>query len=184
VARAGLLITVFAVGMIVGAPLVAMPTLRLPRRLTLILALGVFAAGHVVVALGSGFGALPAAGFLTAPATGVLLIARHVPRDADGHRAVSVRSEPSALRPGRLWLALAACAITTGGVLSTYTYTRRCSPAGPTWPPRSCPWCWPVPEPAPWRASWWAAGPRRPPVRSSTWRSGRPGRVPVEAPQA
>jgi hypothetical protein len=35
VARAGLLITVFAVGMIVGAPLMAMLTLRLPRRLTL-----------------------------------------------------------------------------------------------------------------------------------------------------
>jgi DHA1 family inner membrane transport protein len=40
VAQAGLLITVFAVGMIVGAPLMAMLTLRLPRRLTLILALG------------------------------------------------------------------------------------------------------------------------------------------------
>ncbi|MFE5753727.1 MFS transporter [Streptomyces massasporeus] len=186
VARAGLLITVFAVGMIVGAPLMAMLTLRLPRRLTLILALGVFAAGHVVVALGSGFGLLLAARFLTALATGAfwalanvvaaqaagpatssralgvvgagamlanvvgvplgafagqlmgwrgpfwalavlaaaatLLIARHVPRDTDGQRAISVRSELSALRSGRLWLALAACATTTGGVLSAYTY--------------------------------------------------------------
>lgn len=52
VAQAGLLITVFAVGMIVGAPLMAMLMLRLPRRLTLMLALGVFAAGHVIVALG------------------------------------------------------------------------------------------------------------------------------------
>ncbi|MFD5483280.1 MFS transporter [Streptomyces hawaiiensis] len=70
VAQAGLLITVFAVGMIVGAPLMAMLTLRLPQRLTLILALGVFAAGHVVVALGSSFGLLLAARFLTALATG------------------------------------------------------------------------------------------------------------------
>ncbi|MEU1106014.1 MFS transporter [Streptomyces tibetensis] len=186
VARAGLLITVFAVGMIVGAPLMALLTLRLPRRLTLILALGVFAAGHVVVGLGSGFGVLLAARFLTALATGAfwavanvvaahavgpaassralgvvgagamlanvvgvplgafagqlmgwrgpfwalaalgaaatVLIARHVPRDTEGHGAVSVRSELSALRSGRLWLALAACATTTGGVLSTYTY--------------------------------------------------------------
>ncbi|MGW6522976.1 MFS transporter [Streptomyces sp. NPDC054962] len=53
VARAGLMITVFAVGMIVGAPLMAMLTLRLPRRQTLVIALGVFAVGHVVVALGS-----------------------------------------------------------------------------------------------------------------------------------
>ncbi|KPI22005.1 major facilitator superfamily MFS_1 [Actinobacteria bacterium OK006] len=53
VAQAGLLITVFAVGMVVGAPLMSMLTLRLPRRLTLILALAVFAVGHVIVALGS-----------------------------------------------------------------------------------------------------------------------------------
>src|SRR4051794_8599739 len=35
VAEAGLMITVFAVGMILGAPLMTMLTLRLPRRLTL-----------------------------------------------------------------------------------------------------------------------------------------------------
>src|SRR3954452_16498795 len=70
VARSGLLITVFAVGMIVGAPLMTMLTLRLPRRLTLMLALGVFAAGHVIVALGSSFAVLLAARFLTALATG------------------------------------------------------------------------------------------------------------------
>ncbi|WP_106972652.1 MFS transporter [Streptomyces yerevanensis] len=186
VARAGLLITVFAVGMIVGAPLMAMLTLRLPRRLTLVLALGVFAVGHVIVALGSSFALLLAARFLTALATGAFwavanvvaaraagpaassralgvvgsgamlanvvgvplgafagqlagwrgpfwalavlgaaamgLIARHVPHDGPDHQAVSIRSELSALRSGRLWLALAACATTTGGVLSTYTY--------------------------------------------------------------
>lgn len=186
VARAGLLITVFAVGMIVGAPLMAMVTLRLPRRLTLILTLGIFAVGHVIVALGSDFGLLLAARFLTALATGafwavanveaarvagpaassralgvvgsgamlanvvgvplgafagqlmgwrgpfwalavlgaaaMVLIARHVPRDAAGHQAISIRSELSALRSGRLWLALAACATTTGGVMSTYSY--------------------------------------------------------------
>lgn len=186
VARAGLLITVFAVGMIVGAPLMAMLTLRLPRRLTLVLALGIFAAGHVVVALSSSFALLLAARFLTALATGafwavanvvaaraagptassralgvvgagamlanvvgvplgafagqlmgwrgpfwalaalgaaaMVLIARHVPHDGSGPTVVSVRSELSAVRTGRLWLVLAACATTTGGVLSTYTY--------------------------------------------------------------
>ncbi|MEV7869985.1 MFS transporter [Streptomyces sp. NPDC088124] len=186
VARAGLLITVFAVGMIIGAPVMAMLTLRLPWRLTLILALAVFAVGHVIVALGSGFTLLLAARFLTALATGAFwavanvvaaraagpaassralgvvgagamlanvvgvplgafagqlmgwrgpfwalavlgaaamaLIARRVPHDTDGGRAISVRSELSALRSGRLWLALAACTTTAGGVLSTYTY--------------------------------------------------------------
>ncbi len=70
VARTGLMITVFAVGMIVGAPLTAMLTLRLPKRLTLMLVLGVFAAGHVIVALSSNFTLVLAARFLTAIATG------------------------------------------------------------------------------------------------------------------
>ena len=56
------MITVFAVGMIVGAPMMAMLTLRLPRRLTLMLALAVFAVGHVIVALGSSFAVLLARG--------------------------------------------------------------------------------------------------------------------------
>ncbi|NYH55328.1 DHA1 family inner membrane transport protein [Nocardiopsis arvandica] len=186
VAQAGMLITVFAVGMIVGAPLMAMLTLRMPQRVTLMLALGVFALGHVVVAAGSEFGVLFAARFLTALATGAFwavaavvatrvagpgsgsravgvvnaggmlatvlgvplgafagqlvgwrgtfwalavlavvampMIARHVPRGGAGHRSVSVRSELAALRSGRLWLVLAACAATTGGVLAAYSY--------------------------------------------------------------
>ena len=70
VANAGLAITVFAVGMIVGAPSMAMLTLRLPRRLTLTLALAVFAVGHVIVALTTSFEVMLAARFLTALATG------------------------------------------------------------------------------------------------------------------
>jgi DHA1 family inner membrane transport protein len=53
------------------------------------------------------------------------LITRYVPderRDGSDHPPVSIRSELTALRSGRLWLALAACATTTGGVLSTYSY--------------------------------------------------------------
>jgi predicted MFS family arabinose efflux permease len=186
VAQAGLMITVFAVGMIVGAPLMTMLTRRLPRRLTLMLALGVFAAGHVIVALGSSFALLLSARFLTAVATGafwavasvvgaraagpaasaralgvvgsgamlanvigvplgafagqlvgwrgpfwalaafavasIALMARYVPHDGPDHHVASIRSELSALRSGRLWLALAACATTTGGVLATYSY--------------------------------------------------------------
>ena len=70
VAQAGLLITVFAVGMVVGAPTMALLTRRMPPRTTLMLALAVFAAGHVVVALGSSFVLLLAARFVTAFATG------------------------------------------------------------------------------------------------------------------
>ncbi|SDE85551.1 MFS transporter, DHA1 family, arabinose polymer transporter [Blastococcus fimeti] len=186
VAQAGLLITVFAVGMVVGAPAMALLTRRLPRRTTLLLSLAVFAAGHLVVALGSSFVLLLAARFVTAFATGafwsvasvaatraagpgasaralglvgaggmlanvvgvplgafagqlsswrgpfwalavlsvaaVPLIARHVPREEDDQQPVSLRSELGAMRSGRLWLVLAACATTTGGVLSAYSY--------------------------------------------------------------
>ncbi|MGY1650235.1 MFS transporter [Geodermatophilus sp. SYSU D01119] len=186
VAEAGLLITVFAAGMIVGAPAMALLTRRMPRRTTLLLALAVFAAGHVVVALGTSLPLLLAARFVTAWATGAFwsvasvvatraagpgarsralglvgaggmlanvvgvplgafagqlsgwrgpfwtlaalalaalpLVARQVPGDPPGERAGSLRSELAALRSSRLWLVLAACATTTGGVLSAYSY--------------------------------------------------------------
>src|SRR3954454_14298705 len=66
----GLLITAFAIGMIVGAPVMAVATLRLPRRATLVLALATFAAGHVIAALSGSFALLLAARVLTAVVTG------------------------------------------------------------------------------------------------------------------
>ncbi|WP_030980578.1 MFS transporter [Streptomyces sp. NRRL S-1824] len=70
VSRAGLLITAFAIGMIVGGPTMALATLRLPQRLTLVLALSVFALGHVVAALSTSFTVVLAARVVTALATG------------------------------------------------------------------------------------------------------------------
>jgi len=163
-----------------------MLTLRLPRRSTLMLALGVFAVGHVIVALGSSFVLMLVARFLIALATGafwavanvvaaraagpaassralgvvgsgamlatvvgvplgafaghlvgwrgpfwalailaaasIALIFRYVAHERPDARAGSIRSELSALRSGRVWLVLAACAATTGGVLSAYSF--------------------------------------------------------------
>ncbi|MEU5046868.1 MFS transporter [Streptomyces griseorubiginosus] len=70
VSRAGLLITAFAAGMIVGPPVMAIATLRLPRRSTLVLALVVFALGHVVAALSSDFTVVLVSRVVTALATG------------------------------------------------------------------------------------------------------------------
>ncbi|WAU81282.1 MFS transporter [Streptomyces sp. Qhu-G9] len=70
VSHAGLLITVFAVGMVVGAPAMAIATLRLPRRSTLVLALVVFSLGHLAAALSSSFALVLAARVVTALATG------------------------------------------------------------------------------------------------------------------
>ena len=70
VGQAGLWITVFAIGMIIGASSMALATLRLPWRLTLMLALTVFAVGHEIVAVTTSFAIMLAARCLTAFATG------------------------------------------------------------------------------------------------------------------
>ncbi|MER6916372.1 Cmx/CmrA family chloramphenicol efflux MFS transporter [Streptomyces sp. NPDC000594] len=49
--QAGLLISAFAIGMVVGAPLLAVATLRLPRKATLIALITVFGLGQVAGAL-------------------------------------------------------------------------------------------------------------------------------------
>lgn len=88
IGQAGLLITVFAVGMIIGAPLMALATLRLPRKLTLILALLVFAAAHVIAALTDSFGIVLVARFIAAVATGTFwAIGAVVAADAAGSQA-------------------------------------------------------------------------------------------------
>lgn len=55
---AGLLVSAFAIGMVVGAPVLAIGTLRLPRRTSLVAFQLVFVAGHVVGALAPGYGVL------------------------------------------------------------------------------------------------------------------------------
>ncbi|GAA2568989.1 MULTISPECIES: MFS transporter [Streptomyces] len=52
VSHAGLLITAFPIGVIVGGPTMALATLRLPRRLTLVAALAVFARRELGEAVG------------------------------------------------------------------------------------------------------------------------------------
>ncbi|MGW5776466.1 MFS transporter [Streptomyces sp. NPDC003863] len=93
--HAGLLITAFAVGMIVGGPTTALATLRLPRRLTLVLALSLFALGHVVAALSTSFTVVLAARVVTALATGAFwavgfVIATAAAGPARATRAVGV----------------------------------------------------------------------------------------------
>ena len=185
-AQAGSLITVFAVGMIIGAPVMALLTMGMSKRLTLVLAMVVFVAGHVVVALASDFTVLLGARFITAVATGAfwavaavvatraagaaagaramgivgaggalatvlgvpigafiaqilgwrgtfwflaaaatlatVFVARLVPAENSNHGTSTVRTQLHGLRSGRLWLALLACATTTGGVLAAYSY--------------------------------------------------------------
>ncbi|MFF2924450.1 Cmx/CmrA family chloramphenicol efflux MFS transporter [Streptomyces celluloflavus] len=55
---AGLLISAFALGMVIGAPALAVATLRVPRRTALVAFQLVFVAGHVAGALAPGYGVL------------------------------------------------------------------------------------------------------------------------------
>jgi DHA1 family chloramphenicol resistance protein-like MFS transporter len=82
---AGLLISAFAIGMVVGAPVLAAATLRLPRRATLVALLVVFALSHVAAASTHAYlplfvcrvvGALACAGFwAVAAVTTISLVA-------------------------------------------------------------------------------------------------------------
>lgn len=102
VARAGLLITAFAIGMIVGAPVMGLATLRLPRRSTLVLTLAVFAIGHVIAALSTSFTVVFAARVLSALATGAFwavasVVATAAAGPAASSRALGVMVSGSAL---------------------------------------------------------------------------------------
>jgi DHA1 family chloramphenicol resistance protein-like MFS transporter len=93
--QAGLLISGFALGMMVGAPVLALATLRWPKRRALLLFTGIFAATHVVSAWTDSFavllamrfaGAFVYAGFWAVAATTAVAL---VPPDRRG-RAMSV----------------------------------------------------------------------------------------------
>ncbi|TQC42444.1 MFS transporter [Rhodococcus sp. WS4] len=97
IARAGLLVTAFAVGMIVGPPVMTLVTLRFPARATLVGALAVFAAGHVVAAVSDSFTVVTAARVVTALATGTFwatgsVVAAAVAGPGASARALAVMS--------------------------------------------------------------------------------------------
>lgn len=66
VPQAGLLVSVFALGMLIGAPVLAVLTLRWPRRRAMLMFLGVFIAAHVAGALTSSYFVLLAVRYISA----------------------------------------------------------------------------------------------------------------------
>ena len=65
VSEAGYLISAYAAGVVVGAPLLAGATVKLPRRTVLVALMGVFALGNLLSALAPEIGSLMAVRFLT-----------------------------------------------------------------------------------------------------------------------
>ncbi|MCQ6272756.1 MFS transporter [Pseudarthrobacter sp. R1] len=104
VAEAGALFTTFAIGMVVGAPLMAMLTIAMPKRMTLVSALIVFIVMHVIVAVGQDLTAVLVARFVSALATGAFWSVSAV--------VATAASEPSSA-------ARAVGVVGTGGAVAT-----------------------------------------------------------------
>jgi len=62
---AGLLISAYAAGVVIGAPLLTLTTGRMPRRMLLIALAGIFTAGNLLAAVSSSYAMLMAARMLT-----------------------------------------------------------------------------------------------------------------------
>ncbi|MEO4001246.1 MFS transporter [Mesorhizobium sp. CAU 1732] len=62
---AGLLISAYALGVMIGAPLMTLTTGRVPRRTLLILLAGIFTLGNLLAAISTGYGMLLAARIVT-----------------------------------------------------------------------------------------------------------------------
>ena len=63
--KAGLLVTGYALGVMVGAPLLTLPTGRVDRKILLVALMGLFTAGNVMAAVAPGYGWLMAARLVT-----------------------------------------------------------------------------------------------------------------------
>jgi DHA1 family inner membrane transport protein len=62
---AGLLVTAYALGVLVGAPLLTLPTARLPRKTLLVALMGLFTIGNILSALAPGYLSLLGARIVT-----------------------------------------------------------------------------------------------------------------------
>ncbi|WP_420113940.1 Cmx/CmrA family chloramphenicol efflux MFS transporter [Pseudactinotalea sp.] len=90
--EAGTLISSFAVGMLVGAPVMALLTLNLPRRTTLLGAAAVFAAMHLLGAVTDDFGILLATRVISAIACATYWAVAAVTAMAISPRAATARA--------------------------------------------------------------------------------------------
>jgi DHA1 family inner membrane transport protein len=70
ISAAGLLMTGYALGVFVGAPILTIATRRLPRKTTLLVLMAIFTLGNIIAAIAPSYGVLMAARLVTALAHG------------------------------------------------------------------------------------------------------------------
>jgi len=95
VPRAGSLISVFALSVAVGAPLITVATRRAPRKAALLCLLGVFCAGEILAAVAPTFGLLMAGRVVTGVAHGTVFGIGAVVRPPSSRRSARPARWPS-----------------------------------------------------------------------------------------
>ncbi len=139
IAAAGLLISGYALGVFVGAPLLTIATGRLPRKAVLVGLMVVFTLGNLACALAPDYGWLMAARVATSLAHGTffgvgavvgtrrgwearLIIATLVPNDTATRAPSRVSQEIRAVLQPQVLLGLSMTVLGFAGVFTVYTY--------------------------------------------------------------
>src|SRR5688500_17332929 len=91
---AGLLVSGYALGVVIGGPLLAMATARLPRKAVLLVLMGIFVLGNVLCALAPNYETLMVARVIAALAHGSFfgagaVVARHIAPPGKGAQAIA-----------------------------------------------------------------------------------------------
>ena len=92
---AGLLVSGYALGVVIGGPLLAMATARLPRKTVLLVLMGVFVLGNLLCALAPNYETLMVARVIAALAHGSFfgagaVVARHIAPEGKGAQAIAL----------------------------------------------------------------------------------------------
>jgi DHA1 family inner membrane transport protein len=92
---AGLLVSGYALGVVIGGPLLAMATARLPRKAVLLVLMGIFVLGNVLCALAPNYETLMVARVIAALAHGSFfgagaVVARHIAPPGKGAQAIAL----------------------------------------------------------------------------------------------
>src|SRR5215207_7168317 len=150
VSAVGILISAYAVGVVVGAPTLTAIGLRFTPRQTLVALMGVFVVGNTLAALAPTYGLLVAARVVTALAhgsffgVGAVAARRLVPPDhatraialigvatiagllawmpVDAGEPTDLRGELRAFRRGQVWLVLGLTMVGFSALFSVYSY--------------------------------------------------------------
>lgn len=92
---AGLLVSGYALGVVIGGPLLAMATAKLPRKAVLLVLMGIFVLGNVLCALAPSYETLMVARVIAALAHGSFfgagaVVARHIAPPGKGAQAIAL----------------------------------------------------------------------------------------------